>query len=138
MKASYLVGVFAVLLLAGAGCTGSGATNNTSGENTNTNGGAMMEQDGVYGTWVVTEAEGSYASDNVGTTYVINKSSNTFTTKKGIIENTGSIESMTDSRIEVMFEGFEAPFFYTYSVDGDTLTIEIENSGGQVLTLERK
>lgn len=89
----------------------------------------------LEGDWVIKRAEGDMASMNLGTVYSFKGSKLSFT--KDAYTNPGSTV-VTDSTFSFPADGNELKFMYDYHFNGDTLVVEMQNSGGQVLHLVRK
>ncbi|MEM9675145.1 MAG: lipocalin family protein [Cyclobacteriaceae bacterium] len=82
-------------------------------------------QDPFLGAWIITDAEGSFADDNIGTTYTFSENGS-LVIEKGILRSTGTYTRNT-STIEVNIEGgFEV--VYDYTLTNTQLTLDSQGS----------
>ncbi len=89
----------------------------------------------LEGAWEIKRAEGAMDSLNLGTVYEFKGSKLAF--GKGDYKNPGKTE-VTDSTFSFQAEGNELKFMYNYKFNGDTLVVEMQNSGGQVFHMVKK
>jgi uncharacterized lipoprotein YehR (DUF1307 family) len=89
----------------------------------------------LEGAWEIKRAEGELASMNEGTVYEFKGKKLSF--GKGSFKNPGSTV-VTDSTFSFQADGNELKFMYNYKFDGDTLVVEMQNSGGQVFHMVKK
>jgi|CXWL01.1.fsa_nt_gi major membrane immunogen (membrane-anchored lipoprotein) len=89
----------------------------------------------LEGAWEIKRAEGSMDSLNLGTVYEFKGSKLSF--GKGDYKNPGKTE-VTDSTFSFQAEGNELKFMYNYKLNGDTLVVEMQNSGGQIFHMVKK
>ncbi len=89
----------------------------------------------LEGAWEIKRAEGSMDSLNLGTVYEFKGSKLAF--GKGDYKNPGKTE-VTDSTFSFQADGNELKFMYNYKFNGDTLVVEMQNSGGQVFHMIKK
>lgn len=87
------------------------------------------------GTWEIKRAEGMMAETNVGTQYIFEGNKLSFG-KEGYT-NPGKTE-VTDTTFSFQAEGNELKFMYNYKFNGDTLVVEMQNSGGQIFHMIKK
>lgn len=121
---SYLMAILIVATFMSCGQKGGSSDN------------AGTPKEKLDGKWKIVKAEGSMASLNEGTVYSFEEN-NKFTSKLGIIETKGDVTAKTDSSFSVRFEGMQNDFNYDYHFTGNTLVIELQNSG-QIFTLEKQ
>lgn len=136
-----LGGLAAVLLLIGAGCASTPATQSGDNSSTTEDSGSMVDssaapQDRLVGTWKVTHATGDFASLNEGTVYKFTDKTN-YTKKGAGIETKWTIISLSDTEYTSTYEGSTKEYKTTYHFEGDQLILE-EGTAGQVFTLERQ
>ncbi|MEM9829142.1 MAG: hypothetical protein AAF944_00810 [Bacteroidota bacterium] len=82
-------------------------------------------QDPFLGAWIITEAEGAFVDDNLGTTYTFSEDGS-LVIEKGIFRSTGTYTRNT-STIEVNIEGgFE--LVYDYTLTNTQLTLDSQGS----------
>jgi len=93
-------------------------------ENTNSGPATKLE-----GAWEIKRAEGGMDSMNIGTVYEFKGSRLSF--GKGGYTNPGNT-IVTDSTFSFQAEGNDLKFMYNYKMEGDTLVVEMQNSGGQI------
>jgi major membrane immunogen (membrane-anchored lipoprotein) len=89
----------------------------------------------LEGAWEIKRAGGSMDSLNLGTVYEFKGSKLSF--GKGDYKNPGKTE-VTDSTFSFQAEGNELKFMYNYKFNGDTLVVEMQNSGGQIFHMVKK
>jgi hypothetical protein len=89
----------------------------------------------LEGTWEIKRAEGAMSETNVGTEYEFKGSKLSF--GKGGYKNPGNT-IVTDSTFSFQAEGNELKFMYNYKFNGDTLVVEMQNSGGQIFHMVKK
>jgi major membrane immunogen (membrane-anchored lipoprotein) len=89
----------------------------------------------LEGAWEIKRAEGAMDSLNLGTVYEFKGSKLAF--GKGDYKNPGKTE-VTDSTFSFQAEGNELKFMYNYKFHGDTLVVEMQNSGGQIFHMVKK
>jgi len=78
-------------------------------------------QDPFLGAWIITEAEGSFADDNVGTTYTFSEDGS-LVIEKGALRSTGTF-TRNSSTIEVsLSSGFD--LVYDYTLTNTQLTLD--------------
>lgn len=82
----------------------------------------------LEGAWEIKRAEGAMADQNIGTVYEFNGNNLTF--GQGSFKNPGKT-IITDSTFSFQADGNELKFMFDYSFKGDTLVVEMQNSGGQ-------
>lgn len=87
------------------------------------------------GTWEIKRAEGAMAETNVGTQYIFEGNKLSFG-KEGYT-NPGKTE-VTDSTFSFQADGNELKFMYNYKMNGDTLVVEMQKSGGQIFHMVKK
>ncbi len=87
------------------------------------------------GAWEIKRAEGSMGDLNVGTVYEFKGSKLSFG-KDGYTNPGSSI--VTDSTFSFQATGNELKFMYNYKFNGDTLVVEMQNSGGQIFHMVKK
>lgn len=87
------------------------------------------------GAWEIKRAEGDMSSMNVGTVYEFKGSKLSF--GKGAYKNPGHTV-ITDSTFSFQADGNELKFMYNYKFDGDTLVVEMQNSGGQIFHMVKQ
>ena len=83
----------------------------------------------LEGAWEIKRAEGAMDSLNIGTVYEFKENKLSF--GKGDYKNPGNTV-VTDSTFSFQAEGNELKFMYSYKIEGDTLVVEMQNSGGQI------
>lgn len=81
------------------------------------------------GAWEIKRAEGDMSETNVGTVYDFKGNKLSF--GKDGYKNPGGTE-VTDSTFSFQADGNELKFMYNYKFNGDTLVVEMQNSGGQI------
>jgi len=82
-------------------------------------------QDPFLGAWIITEAEGSFADDNVGTTYTFSEDGS-LVIEKGALRSTGTFTRNT-STIEVsLSSGFD--LVYDYTLTNTQLTLDNQDN----------
>ena len=101
-------------------------------ENTTTDKSPATKLDGA---WEIKRAEGSMSEMNVGTVYEFKGNKLSF--GKGDFKNPGKTE-VTDSTFSFQADGNEFKFMYNYKFNGDTLVVEMQNSGGQIFHMTKK
>ncbi len=89
----------------------------------------------LEGAWEIKRAEGNMRSVNEGTVYDFKGSKLSF--GKGGFKNPGSTV-ITDTTFSFQAEGNELKFMYNYKFNGDTLVVEMQNSGGQIFHMTKK
>ncbi len=89
----------------------------------------------LEGAWEIKRAEGSMGDLNVGTVYEFKGSKLSF--GKDGYTNPGST-FVTDSTFSFQADGNELKFMYNYKFNGDTLVVEMQNSGGQIFHMVKK
>lgn len=89
----------------------------------------------LEGAWEIKRAEGAMDSLNIGTVYEFKGSKLSF--GKGDYKNPGKTE-VTDSTFSFQAEGNELKFMYNYKFEGDTLVVEMQNSGGQIFHMVKQ
>jgi hypothetical protein len=89
----------------------------------------------LEGAWEIKRAEGVMSETNVGTVYEFKGSKLAF--GKGDYKNPGNTV-VTDSTFSFQAEGNELKFMYNYKFNGDTLVVEMQNSGGQIFHMVKK
>lgn len=89
----------------------------------------------LNGAWEIKRAEGSMAETNVGTVYEFDGNELSF--GKDGYKNPGSTV-VTDSTFSFQAKGNELVFNYNYKFNGDTLVVEMQNSGGQIFHMVKK
>lgn len=89
----------------------------------------------LEGNWVIRRAQGAMDSLNLGTVYAFKGNKLSFG-KEGYT-NPGRTE-VTDSTFSFQAEGNELKFMYNYKFNGDTLVVEMQNSGGQVFHMVKE
>jgi major membrane immunogen (membrane-anchored lipoprotein) len=89
----------------------------------------------LEGAWEIKRAAGAMDSLNIGTVYEFKGSKLSF--GKGDYKNPGKTE-VTDSTFSFQAEGNELKFMYNYKFNGDTLVVEMQNSGGQIFHMVKK
>jgi len=89
----------------------------------------------LEGAWEIKRAEGAMSETNVGTEYEFKGSKLSF--GKGGYKNPGNT-IVTDSTFSFQAEGNELKFMYNYKFNGDTLVVEMQNSGGQIFHMVKK
>lgn len=92
----------------------------------------------LEGDWEIKRAispSGTLDSLNIGTVYSFKGSKLSFG-KDGFV-NPGATE-VTDSTFSFQADGNELKFGYHYNFNGDTLVVEMDNSGGQTFYLVKK
>lgn len=89
----------------------------------------------LEGAWEIKRAEGAMDSLNLGTVYEFKGSKLAF--GKGDYKNPGNTV-VTDSTFSFQAEGNELKFMYNYKFNGDTLVVEMQNSGGQIFHMVKK
>ena len=87
------------------------------------------------GAWEIKRAEGGMADMNIGTIYEFKGNKLYFA--KGSFTNPGTTD-ITDSTFSFQADGNEQKFMYNYRFNGDTLVVEMQNSGGQIFHMTRK
>lgn len=87
------------------------------------------------GAWEIMRAEGSMPDANIGTVYEFKGNKLSF--GKGSFTNPGTTE-VTDSTFSFQADGNELKFMYNYHFNGDTLVVEMQNSGGQIFHMVKK
>ncbi|NOT50784.1 MAG: hypothetical protein HOP10_05865 [Chitinophagaceae bacterium] len=127
--------LFAVFMLTGCGGNDKKAGENGS-ENKNESVSATNKDATVLeGAWEIKRAEGEMADLNAGTVYEFKGSKLSF--GKGGFTNPGSTV-VTDSTFSFQADGNELKFMYDYRFNGDTLVVEMQNSGGQIFHMIKK
>jgi hypothetical protein len=126
----------AALIVTACGGNDKKAGESNAAENKNesvsaTNKGATV----LEGAWEIKRAEGEMADMNVGTIYEFKGSKLSF--GKGSFTNPGSTV-VTDSTFSFQADGNELKFMYNYRFNGDTLVVEMQNSGGQIFHMVKK
>jgi hypothetical protein len=89
----------------------------------------------LEGAWEIKRAEGNMSSVNEGSVYDFKSSKLSF--GKGGFKNPGSTV-ITDTTFSFQAEGNEFKFMYNYKFNGDTLVVEMQNSGGQIFHMVKK
>lgn len=89
----------------------------------------------LEGAWEIKRAEGAMDSLNLGTVYEFKGNKLAF--GKGDYKNPGKTE-VTDSTFSFQAEGNELKFMYNFKFNGDTLVVEMQNSGGQIFHMVKK
>lgn len=89
----------------------------------------------LEGAWEIKRAEGMMDSLNLGTVYEFKGSKLSF--GKDGYTNPGKTE-VTDSTFSFQADGNELKFMYNYKFNGDTLVVEMQNSGGQIFHMVKK
>lgn len=89
----------------------------------------------LEGAWEIKRAEGDMRSVNEGTVYEFKGSKLSF--GKGGFKNPGSTV-ITDTTFSFQADGNEYKFMYNYKFNGDTLVVEMQNSGGQIFHMVKK
>ena len=89
----------------------------------------------LEGAWEIKRAEGAMDSLNLGTVYDFKGNKLAF--GKGEYKNPGKTE-VTDSTFSFQADGNELKFMYNYKFNGDTLVVEMQNSGGQIFHMVKK
>ena len=89
----------------------------------------------LEGAWEIKRAGGMMDSTNIGTVYEFKGSKLSF--GKGGYTNPGNTK-VTDSTFSFQAEGNELKFMYNYKFNGDTLVVEMQNSGGQIFHMVKK
>lgn len=89
----------------------------------------------LEGAWVIKRAGGAMDSLNIGTVYTFKGNKLSFG-KEGYT-NPGRTE-VTDSTFSFQAEGNELKFMYNYKFNGDTLVVEMQNSGGQIFHMVKQ
>lgn len=89
----------------------------------------------LEGIWEIKRAEGAMDSLNLGTVYEFKGNKLAF--GKGDYKNPGNTV-VTDSTFSFQAEGNELKFMYNYKFNGDTLVVEMQNSGGQIFHMMKK
>ena len=89
----------------------------------------------LEGAWEIKRAEGAMDSLNIGTVYEFKGNKLSF--GKGDYKNPGNTV-VTDSTFSFQAEGNELKFMYSYKIEGDTLVVEMQNSGGQIFHMVKK
>lgn len=89
----------------------------------------------LEGAWEIRRAAGSMDSLNIGTVYEFK--GNTLSFGKGGYTNPGKTE-VTDSTFSFQADGNELKFMYDYKFNGDTLVVEMQNSGGQIFHMVKQ
>jgi hypothetical protein len=89
----------------------------------------------LEGAWEIKRAEGMMDSLNLGTVYEFKGSKLAF--GKDGYTNPGKTE-VTDSTFSFQAYGNELKFMYNYKFNGDTLVVEMQNSGGQIFHMVKK
>ena len=89
----------------------------------------------LEGAWEIKRAEGAMDSLNIGTVYEFKENKLSF--GKGDYKNPGNTV-VTDSTFSFQAEGNELKFMYSYKIEGDTLVVEMQNSGGQIFHMVKK
>jgi hypothetical protein len=89
----------------------------------------------LEGAWEIKRAEGGMSETNVGTVYEFKGSKLSFG-KAGFVNPGSTI--VTDSTFSFQADGNELKFMYNYKFNGDTLIVEMQNSGGQIFHMTKQ
>lgn len=134
MKCTGKLVILSTILMGLTACGGkdsktTGTTDSTSSESKETTVATdNSASTALDGSWEIKRAEGMMSETNVGTVYTFNGNKLSFG-KEGYT-NPGRTE-VTDNTFSFQAEGNELKFMYDYKMMGDTLVVEMQNSGGQ-------
>ncbi|MEM8966933.1 MAG: hypothetical protein AAGE93_10995 [Bacteroidota bacterium] len=93
-------------------------------------GDAAEPQDPFLGAWIITEAEGAFVDDNVGTTYTFSEDGS-LVIEKGLLRSTGTYTRNT-TIIEIVLTG-DFEFVYDYTLANNQLTLDNQDNDQKFL-----